>query len=156
MPPYWAPVVSAGDDRLKQMAPPFSGLLLPNPVNKPEKLVEVGGFPPEQYPVSIAAVPGAPGGPVGPMGPCAPGTPCGPANPVGPCGPAGPVGPVGPTAPSVTLNVALWLLLFVTIREYDPAAKPAGNFATALRFVKDTSDRLVWAKATVGARPDGQ
>jgi hypothetical protein len=55
----------------------------------------------------------------------------------------------------VTLNAALWLLLFVTIREYVPAPKPVGKCATACWFVKEASPSGVCAKTIVGASPDG-
>jgi hypothetical protein len=55
----------------------------------------------------------------------------------------------------VTLSAAVWLLLFVTVTEYDPAAKPAGKVATATWSVNDANSKAVWANATVGARPDG-
>jgi len=58
-------------------------------------------------------------------------------------------------APRVTLNAALWLLLFVTVREYVPALKPVGNCATTFSFVKEASASGVCAKTTVGASPDG-
>ena len=55
----------------------------------------------------------------------------------------------------MTLNVAVWLLLFVTVREYEPAPNPVGSCATALWFVNDNRERVVVAKTTVGASPDG-
>jgi|HubBroStandDraft_4_1064222.scaffolds.fasta_scaffold1801959_2 hypothetical protein len=53
------------------------------------------------------------------------------------------------------LKAAVWPLLFVTVREYALAPKPAGNCATAFWVVKEASASCVCAKTTVGASPDG-
>jgi hypothetical protein len=55
----------------------------------------------------------------------------------------------------VALITQVWLSLFVTVRGYEPGARPAGKVATAPWSVNDTSGNAVWASVTAGARPDG-
>jgi hypothetical protein len=55
----------------------------------------------------------------------------------------------------VTVSVAAWLALLVTVSEYEPALNPVGSFARALLFVNDNRVSVVVAKTTLGARPDG-
>jgi hypothetical protein len=55
----------------------------------------------------------------------------------------------------VTVNVPVWGTLFVTVSEYEPAANPAGSVAISFWFVYDNRASAVWAKATVGAGPNG-
>jgi hypothetical protein len=45
--------------------------------------------------------------------------------------------------------------VFTTTREYEPAENPVGSVATSFWLANDTKARVVVAKTTFGARPDG-